>query len=88
MKPLSRAVKDFQRFRAMKQIYQGSSERAATYRMHTFGGEPKDRFLRVVGGCIQAITAGDPVNVGPKPSKGASSTTVVEDFVVVDVPEF
>jgi hypothetical protein len=58
MKPLDIAVKDFQEFRGTKLAFQGSSERAAVYRLHSFGGAVKDRFLKRVGGIITKIEPG------------------------------
>jgi hypothetical protein len=87
MKPLGRAVKDFQIFRNQKHIFQSSGERAANYRLHTLGGEPKDRFLMTVGGIINSIKASSVVtSSGRNVAADTSSSAPVEEFAPVDVP--
>jgi hypothetical protein len=88
LKPLSRAVKDFQTFRNTKTIFQASGERAAGYRLHTLGGDPKDRFLKRVGVVINALGAGDPTSAAGASKKKAREDEEVVDYVVIDVPEF
>jgi hypothetical protein len=85
MKPLAKAVKDFQLFRNHKQVFQASNERAATYRLHSWSGDPKNRFLERVGTFINSIKESS--DVAPGGSRKAESKVVAEeDFVVVDVP--
>jgi len=90
MKPLPRAVKDFQVFRNQKHIFQASGERAATYRLHTLGGEPKNRFLSVVGGFINQLKPSSDVSGGSGDAKGKKKkeSTPETEYVLVDVPEF
>jgi hypothetical protein len=91
MKPLAAAVRDFKQFRNTKHIFQMSGERASTYRLHTLGGDPKDRFLIGMGLIINAIKADSSstsTNVGSTRVAETSSSVTVEEFAVVDVPDF
>jgi hypothetical protein len=88
MKPLDVAVKDFQEFRNLKTVYQGSSERASVYRLNSFGGAVKDRFLKSVGKIVTKIDA----SVGFKEKtenvkdKGKKRETA-EEVIIVDLDD-
>jgi hypothetical protein len=91
MKPLNKAVQDFRVFRNLKRVFQGSSERAASYRLNTMGGVVKDRFLKELGEVIQKLETD---NSHPSSSSKAVVDTAGEvsvdasSFVMVDYPEF
>jgi len=91
MKPLNKAVQDFKIFRNLKRVFQGSSERAASYRLHTLGGQLKDRFLKEMGEIIQNLETDNShpsssSRMSKDPAKNVDDTA--EDFVLVDVPDF
>jgi hypothetical protein len=91
MKPLSKAVQDFKIFRNLKRVFQGSSERAASYRLHSMGGQVKDRFLKELGSVIQKLeTDSSHPSSSSKAAKEPSSSSDVVDagFVMIDIPDF
>jgi hypothetical protein len=89
MKPLTTAVKDFQTFRSSKHIFQGCTERAATYRLHTLGGDAKDRFLKGMGLVVNLLKGSViPVTSGSSKKKDEGTVVVESEFVMVDVPDF
>jgi hypothetical protein len=89
MKPLNKAVQDFKVFRNMKRIFQSSSERAASYRLHALGGQPKDRFLKEMGLVIQKLETDNshPSRSAAVVDTGAGPSSSSVPFVRVEIPD-